>query len=145
MQVSPLEPRVKAEAVPLDRLADNPALSQQDKVAEVCRQFEAILLRQILTEAQKPVVQSSLIENSATAGIYRDLVTQHLADSISQSGTLGLSRSLASQLSRQLPAHSAPTGADAASAAAAKTLSPTRTAGATPGRRSLPSTACHHD
>ena len=48
MNISPLQPAIKASDVPLDQLARNPNISQKDKVGEACRQFEAVLLRQIL-------------------------------------------------------------------------------------------------
>src|SRR5574340_1133651 len=98
MQVTPLERHVKASDLPPERLAANPKLSKQEKVAELCSQFEALLLRQILAEAQKPVVKSSLTPDSTTAGIYRDLITQQLADSISKSGSFGLAKTLDVQL-----------------------------------------------
>lgn len=105
MQVTPLERHIKASDLPPERLAANPKLSKREKVAELCRQFEALLLRQILAEAQKPVVKSSLTPDSTTAGIYRDLITQQLADSISKSGSFGLAKTLDVQLSRQLRPH----------------------------------------
>jgi flagellar protein FlgJ len=77
-------------------------LTEEQKVAEAARQFEAILLRQILENTRKTVIQSSFADNSAAASIYRDLVSQQLADSISKSGTLGLSKAIAQQLTRQL-------------------------------------------
>jgi Rod binding domain-containing protein len=87
-----------ASNVPLEMLAKNQALTDEQKVAEVSRQFEAVLLKQILTEARKPVIQSECNLDSGTSKIYQDMVTQNLADSISKSGTLGLARSLQTQL-----------------------------------------------
>ena len=111
MQVASLEHHLKASDVPPERLAANSQLSEEDKVAEVSRQFEAILLRQILQQGQKPVIQSGLVKDSATAGIYRDQTTQQLAESISKSGSFGLAKSVESQLSRQLRPHGAKAGA----------------------------------
>ena len=39
--------------MPLEQLAANPHFTDQEKVAEVSRQFEAVLLRQILQETRK--------------------------------------------------------------------------------------------
>jgi len=102
MQVALTPPKIDAAGVPLERLADNPRLSEADKLAEVSRQFEAVLLRQILQHAQRPVFQSDCNPDSSTHAIYRDLVTNQLAESISKSGTFGLASSLKQQLLRQL-------------------------------------------
>ena len=108
MDVSSIQPQLKASEVPLEQLAKNSHLTEDQKVAEAARQFEAILLRQILSETQKTVIQSKYSDNSTAASIYHDMVTQQLADSISKSGNLGLARTLQRQLTRQLhPASSA--------------------------------------
>ena len=85
--------------VRLEDLAGNKHLSEQQKIAEASRQFEAIMLRQILSEAQKPVITSEFTDNSAAAGIYQDFTTNALADSMSKAGTLGLARVFEQQLS----------------------------------------------
>lgn len=99
MNVSALHnQKVKAADLPLDRLATNTALSQQDKIEAASQAFEAVLLRQILQEAQKPVFASSLAGNSTADGIYRDMVVEQMANSISKSNALGLAQSLAAGL-----------------------------------------------
>ena len=102
MEISPLQRHVQAADLPLDKLAANSNLSQADKVGEVSRQFEAILLRQILSEAQKPVFKSKMNPDTASSGIYRDMITTQLADSISRSKALGLADTLSRQLTKQL-------------------------------------------
>jgi len=91
-----------AADVPVEQLAHDRALSEDQKVGEVSRQFEALLLRQILQETQKTVIPSKFADNSTTASIYHDMVTNQLADSISKSGAVGLAQSLQRQLTRQL-------------------------------------------
>jgi Rod binding domain-containing protein len=98
MTTSPLQSGVRAEAIPLTALADNPNIRDSEKLEEASRQFEAVLLRQILQQARKPVFPSSLTSDSATHGIYQDMVNTQLADSISRSGTFGLGDSLQTQL-----------------------------------------------
>ena len=86
-------------SVPLESLAGNRNLSKGQKIAEASRQFEAIILRQILSEAQKPMITSEFTDNSTAAGIYQDFITNTLADSMSKSGTLGLAKVFEQQLS----------------------------------------------
>ena len=113
MQISSLQPSVKAADLPLEKLVGNNQVSESDKIAEVSRQFEAILLRQILSSAQKTIFPSSMNPESNATGIYRDMVTQQMADQISRSGAFGLGATLAKQLDRQLePAASAANQAD---------------------------------
>jgi Rod binding domain-containing protein len=85
----------------LERLATSTQIDQKDKIAEVSRAFEAVLLRQILQESQKPSFKSKLSGNSATDAIYHDMVANQLAESISKSGSFGLAKHFAGQLQRQ--------------------------------------------
>jgi len=102
MEISPLQQHsVNAADLPLDRLASSTKVSEPEKVAQVSRAFEAILLRQVLSETQQPVFKSKYVGNSATDGIYRDLVVNQLAENISKSGGLGLASSLTCELQRQ--------------------------------------------
>jgi peptidoglycan hydrolase FlgJ len=102
MEVSALQPKVHAADLPLETLAGNHSISESEKVGELSRQFEAVLLRQILASAQKTVFASKMNPESSATAIYRDMVTNQLADSISHSRALGLGDSLAQQLGRQL-------------------------------------------
>jgi peptidoglycan hydrolase FlgJ len=101
MDIPPLQSHVKASVLPFEKLAASPNVSDSDKVKEACKQFEAVLLRQILGEARKPVVSSGQ-DNSNEAGIYSDMITNQLADSISHSGSFGLAKSLEAQLVHQV-------------------------------------------
>ncbi len=112
------EPRVKANQLSLQKLADNSQLSEREKVAELGRQFEAVLLREILSESQKTVFPSNLTTDSTTKGIYNDLIVEQMADRISRAGTLGLTRSFETQLTHQLASPPAPDGSSAPSPAA---------------------------
>jgi flagellar protein FlgJ len=102
MEITSLQPHVNAADLPLEKLAGNSKISDAEKIAEVSRQFEAILLRQILASAQKPTFSSTMNPQSSATGIYRDMMTNQLAQQISHSGALGLGSTLATQLDRQL-------------------------------------------
>ena len=102
MKISPLPNAAPVSDVPLEQLAKNSKFSEAEKIGELSRQFEAVLLRQILQSAQKTVIKSKLTEESATSGIYQDMITSQLADCISKSGSFGFAKSLQEELTRQL-------------------------------------------
>jgi flagellar protein FlgJ len=98
MQITALQHHSKADDLPPEQLAGNKLLSEQEKIHQASRQFEAILLRQILETTQKPVIKSKFADNSTAGSVYRDMVTSQLADSISKSGALGLAKTFEQQL-----------------------------------------------
>lgn len=102
MELQPLQHGVSVRDLPLDRLAHSSTIPAAEKVKEVSRQFESILLRQILTEAQKPQLKSTRAQDTAATGIYQDLMTTQLADQMSAQGGLGFSHVLQTQLGREL-------------------------------------------
>ena len=95
--------KVNAADVPLEKLATSKALSEEQKTSEMTRQFEAVLLRQILNEAQKSTFKSKFASSGVSTAIYQDLMVSQLADKISSSRTVGLSQELEGQVSRQAP------------------------------------------
>ncbi|HWD93775.1 MAG TPA: rod-binding protein [Verrucomicrobiae bacterium] len=100
MNIHALKPHVVASDIAPDRLANNPDLTERQKISEASRQFESILLKQILESSQKTVIKSKYSEDSTASGIYHDMITTQLADSISKSGTFGLAKVFEQQLNR---------------------------------------------
>lgn len=98
MEISPLQRQLNAAQIPLEKLAGSTQVSETQKIGEISRQFEAVLLRQILSYAQKPMLAKSPESSSTVGSVYQDMVVNTMADQISKSGTFGLSRSLAPQL-----------------------------------------------
>jgi flagellar protein FlgJ len=96
--ITPVDRPVTADIDP-QSLAGNASLTEKQKIAEASRQFEAILLRQILSEAQKPVITSDFTDNSTAAGIYQDFIVNQMSDSLSKSGALGFAKIFEQQLS----------------------------------------------
>lgn len=72
-------------------------------IHEVSRQFEAILVRQILNTAHVGAAFGPEPGSSTTSDVYRDMLTSQLADQISKSGDLGMAKQMERQLSRQVP------------------------------------------
>lgn len=102
MQTTALQGRVKAEDIPIERLAGSKSVPEEQKVGELSRQFEAVLLRQILQEAQKPIIKTKSADSGAISSIYKDMIVNQTADNISKSSSIGLAKSLKAQLSHQL-------------------------------------------
>ncbi|HEY0455755.1 MAG TPA: rod-binding protein [Verrucomicrobiae bacterium] len=102
MEISPLKSHVHASDLPLEQLAKNTSLTEDEKVSELSRQFEAVLLRQILSDVRKTVISSKLTPQSPGSDIYSDMTTTQLADCISKSGSFGFAKSLEHELSRQV-------------------------------------------
>jgi Rod binding domain-containing protein len=99
MEIPRLDRAVQASDLPLERLAASDQLSKDEKIGEAARQFESVLLRQILSQAQKPLFKNSLFPSGGTANaIYEDMVTQQLADRISEGGTFGFAKVLKREL-----------------------------------------------
>jgi flagellar protein FlgJ len=105
MQIPGIQPKVDASHLQLESLAGSKALTQDQKIGEASRQFESLLLREFLAESQKPVIDSEFTDNSSSAGIYQDMVTNQLADSISRSGGIGLAKIFERQLAPHTAAH----------------------------------------
>lgn len=105
MPVASINPHAKVNPadLPLEKLATSKALSEGEKTSEMTRQFEAVLLRQILNEAQKPAFKSKYAATGVSSSIYQDLMVNQLADRISSSRTVGLAQELETQVSRQSP------------------------------------------
>lgn len=99
MNVPPIQSSVDTSNVPIEELAGNKHLTQQQKIHEASRQFEQIMLQQILSEMQKPVITSELTDDSAASDIYQGYITNALADSMSKSGSFGFAKIFEQQLS----------------------------------------------
>ena len=80
-----------------------PGATPADKTREMTQQFEAVFVRHLLNEAQKPVLGGGALPASSSRGIYQDMMVERWADQISQSGTFGVARSLELQIRQSTP------------------------------------------
>ena len=76
-------------------------LSEAQKIEEATRQFEAVMLGMILKESMQSQSEGYLNPSGANKNIYGTLVTEMLADSLSQTNQFGLSTSLQAQIKPQ--------------------------------------------
>ncbi|HEV2692287.1 MAG TPA: rod-binding protein [Verrucomicrobiae bacterium] len=109
MNVTATQSKIDASHVPLESLANNKHLTEDQKIGEASQQFEAILLRQFLSESQKTVIKSEFTDNSTASGIYQDFITNTMADSMSKSGGIGLAKTFEHQLTHHHTTSTIPT------------------------------------
>ena len=81
-------------------------LDKEAQVAEVSRQFESIFLRHFLQDSLKPMFAGYLDESGNQQDIYRYFLVDTLANSISQSGAMGMANVLQAQLQESKPQQS---------------------------------------
>ncbi len=98
MTLSPIPSPSESPDVPIEDLAGDKQLTKQQKIHEASQQFEAILLQQILSEMQKPVISSEFTDDSTAAGIYQDTISHVLSQSIAKSGGFGFAKIFEDQL-----------------------------------------------
>lgn len=96
----------------LDKLK---AMPENEAIEKLSREFEAIFVRQILRNAQKTVIESSVTQEGPTSGIYRDMMVDGMANSIRDSGGFGLADSLQRELTRKFAPVTPTTNDDAQS------------------------------
>ena len=84
--------------------ADKSSAKDTKKIEESAKQFEAMIIRQVLGDTFKP---SPAAKGAAMPGsdIYQSFMTDTLADSISQGGSLGISHLLQSRVTPATPTH----------------------------------------
>ena len=85
--------------VPIEQLAGNQHLTQQQKIHEASREFESIMLQQILSEMQKPAITSEFTDDSTASDIYQGYISKALAESMAKSGSFGFAKIFEQQLS----------------------------------------------
>ena len=101
MEINSIQRQPQASRMSLDRIQNNPLLSEQEKIGEASKQFESLLVKQFLAEAQKTTFASNTRMGGAASSIYKDMVVTQLADSISQSGGFGMAKAIEPQLMQQ--------------------------------------------
>ncbi|MFA5262808.1 MAG: hypothetical protein WC378_03215 [Opitutaceae bacterium] len=101
--------RLFAVELNADKAGSNPAAEStvnvqlKKQAGAAAKQFEAIILRQLLSPAIEPMMSGGALGGKETGGgggggVYGYLVTDVLANSLSQGGGLGLSKILEKQL-----------------------------------------------
>lgn len=93
-----------------DAAAKDPAQAYEQRkkdASAAAKQFEAIMLRQLLAPAIEPMMNSGLGGEGgggSGSGVYGYMLTDAMADSLSKGGGLGLSKLLEKQFTPKAPA-----------------------------------------
>ncbi len=97
------DPRVQLRVAPQDKHL-NP---DQQKVMAAAREFEAVMIHQLL-KTMRSTVQSSGLESGAAMGTYRDMMDDELAKVMAHGSGLGFADAIARQLLDIKPGKPAP-------------------------------------
>lgn len=103
MNISPVPSTSDDPPVPIEDLAGDKHLTKRQKIHEASQEFESIMLQQILSEMQKPVIKSEFTDDSTASGIYQDYISHTLAESMAKTGALGFAKIFEQQLSPPPP------------------------------------------
>jgi len=85
----------------LTQLANHSQLSEKDKLEAAAKEFEVMLVKQVLKSAQQPLTESgsTFFPTQGTGAIYGDMMIDTLSGSVGRAGQLGLARLFQQQLS----------------------------------------------
>ena len=85
----------------LDRVAHDSNLTENQKVGELAKEFEAMLFKQVLKGMKQSVGGSGMFPSEGPHAIYGDMMIDTIAQSISHAGQIGFSRTFTDQLTNQ--------------------------------------------
>lgn len=71
--------------------ANQAAEIEDKKLRDACRDFEAILIKQMLDSMRKTVPENSMIKENQGEKIFEDMLYQEYATSMADTGSLGIS------------------------------------------------------
>lgn len=93
-----------ADSAALRDLTHKQHIDEQAKLREAGRQFEAVLVRQMLKETMKPVFGGLMQGSGSGQKIYQDMVTESLAEALTQNTGFGFTSALMQQFPAAQPA-----------------------------------------
>jgi flagellar protein FlgJ len=91
----------------LPGLTIQPGASDREKLKATAKQFESMLVRQMLAAARKTDFGGDDVFGSQAMDTFRQMQDEHFADVTADSGVLGLASILEAQMQRYLPAGAA--------------------------------------
>ncbi len=91
----------QADKIDLARVASSTKLSESEKMLVVAKHFEAMLARQILGDAYKPMFDGGMEMKGVSSEVYRDMIVKQLGDAVGKSGAFGIASALHGQLAAE--------------------------------------------
>ena len=76
--------------------------TEASRLRHATQQFEAVFLRQMLTDAQKPMLAKPLLGKGFGADMVRDMSVERMAEQMSRAGGIGVARSIESSLQKTI-------------------------------------------
>jgi Rod binding domain-containing protein len=86
----------------LMEMAHSKSISEKQRNAAVSQQFEAVLVKQFLKEALKPMFKGVFNEDGGAHRMYRHFFTDAISESVAQGGGFGVSNILQQQLNQNI-------------------------------------------
>lgn len=77
-----------------------PDIAEAKRLKDACRDFEAILVNQMLSSMRKTVVKTDLFGSEQEEEYFREMMDFEVSKSISRTGSLGVAEMLYKQLSK---------------------------------------------
>lgn len=93
----------RAQTRRAEDLARPARTGDQKRLREVCDQFEAIFVKQMLTSMRRTVNKTGLVDGGMAEEIFEDMLYDEYASSIAKTTRLGISEMLYKELSQEKP------------------------------------------
>jgi Rod binding domain-containing protein len=104
----------------LDRVALNTNLTENQKIGELAKEFEAMLFKQVLKGMKESFGGSSMFPSSGPHSIYGDMMIDTLAQSVSHAGQIGFAKTFTNQMTHPPVTDATATGDEKTSTIEAK-------------------------
>ena len=98
MEAIHLDTHYYADPKNIQSLSSNQFLGQDKKLQVAAQQFEAMLLRQVLKESLKPMIEGAINLNGTGSNIYQHWLVDTYANALSQTESFGIASTLKQQL-----------------------------------------------
>jgi Rod binding domain-containing protein len=115
MNIGAFQPGLRPAELTLEQVSTSSVISEQEKVAELARQFEGVMVKQMLREARQPMLDAAPEGGTSETRAYDEMVTDKMAEAITRGGGFGVASSLQAQLLRQMPHSGRPKDFDSGS------------------------------